>query len=118
MGLIQQKTGLTVRDMLKQSEAVIVTRGEKGSTIQLANRTIEIPVVPEERIIDPTGVGDSYRSGLLKGLAVGADWETCGRLGSVAATYALEHIGGQSHRFEWPEFKQRYEANFGPLAFD
>ena len=113
--LIRQKTGKNEADILAHSQALIVTKGEKGSAILLRGQTIEIPVVPEERVIDPTGVGDSYRSGLLKGLAVGADWETCGRLGSVAATYALEHVGGQSHAFTWDEFKARYEAHFGPL---
>lgn len=116
--LIRQKTGLGEDAILESATALIVTRGEKGSTILLKGQRIEIPVVPEDRVIDPTGVGDSYRSGLLKGLAVGADWETCGRLGSVAATYALEHVGGQSHAFTWAEFKARYEAHFGPLNLD
>jgi len=116
--LIRQKTGLSEDAILETATALIVTRGEKGSTILLKGQRIEIPVVPEERVIDPTGVGDSYRSGLLKGLAVGADWETCGRLGSVAATYALEHVGGQSHAFTWAEFKARYVAHFGPLNLD
>lgn len=116
--LIRQKTGLNEDAILETATALIVTRGEKGSTILLKGQRIEIPVVPEERVIDPTGVGDSYRSGLLKGLAVGADWETCGRLGSVAATYALEHVGGQGHAFTWAEFKARYEAHFGPLNLD
>jgi adenosine kinase len=52
----------------------------------------------------------------MKGLAAGASWETCGRLGSVAATYALEHMGGSSHRYTWDEFAKRYEAHFGPLS--
>ena len=65
--------------------------------------------------LDPTGVGDAFRGGLLKGLAAGADWETCGRLGSVAATFALECVGGQSHAFTQDEFRRRYEVNFGPM---
>ncbi len=113
--LIRQKTGLTEADVLYHSEALIITRGEKGSVILLRDHRIDIPAVPEERIVDPTGVGDAYRGGLLKGLAVGADWETCGRLGSVAATYALECVGGQSHSYTWEQFKARYEAHFGPL---
>jgi len=49
----------------------------------------------------------------LKGLARHDDYPTCARLGAVAATYALEHLGGQSHAFTWTEFLARYEANFG-----
>lgn len=113
--VIRQKTGLTEADVLYQSEAVIVTKGEKGSTILTQEHRIDVPAVPEDKIVDPTGVGDAFRGGLLKGLAMQADWETCGRLGSVAATYALECVGGQSHTYSWDQFKLRYEAHFGSL---
>jgi adenosine kinase len=66
--------------------------------------------------VDPTGVGDAFRGGLLKGLACGSDWETAARMGSVAATYALEHVGGQSHYYTRGEFKDRFEKHFGTLA--
>lgn len=114
--LIRQKTGLTEADVLYGSEALIITRGEKGSSILLKERRIDVPAVPEEKIVDPTGVGDAFRGGLLKGLAMNADWEMCGRLGSVAATYALECVGGQSHIYTWEQFKSRYETHFGSLA--
>jgi adenosine kinase len=114
--LIRQKTGLDAADVLERSEAVVVTRGEEGSRIVLRDGTIDVPVVPETRIVDPTGVGDAYRGGFLKGLAIGADWEVCGRLGSVAATFALEHLGGQSHAYTWDEFVDRYEDHFGAFV--
>lgn len=114
--LLRAKTGMGEREILSRSEALIVTKGEKGSTVLTADRAVDVPAVPEDRIVDPTGVGDAYRGGLLKGLAVGADWATCAKLGSVAATYALEHVGGQSHFYTVAEFKSRYEAHFGPLG--
>jgi len=67
-------------------------------------------------IADPTGVGDAFRGGFMKGLAAGASDEVCGRLGSVAATYALEHLGGSSHNYTWKEFAARYAEHFGALA--
>lgn len=114
--LIREKTGLDVDALLERSEAVIVTRGKDGSSIYTADVRVDVPAVPEHRLADPTGVGDAFRGGLMKGLALGADWETCGRLGSVAATYALEHVGGQSHAYSLAEFRARYEAQFGTLA--
>lgn len=114
--LIREKTGLDVDGLLAKSEAVVVTRGEHGSSIHLPGERIDVPAVRERRITDPTGVGDAFRGGLMKGLAVGADWETSGRLGSVAATYALEHVGGQSHAYTFEEFRERYEAEFGALS--
>ena len=46
---------------------------------------------------------------------MGVPFPVCAQLGSVAATYALEHLGGQSHAYTWAEFRRRYEANFGAL---
>ncbi|MGE5199264.1 MAG: carbohydrate kinase family protein [Rhodospirillaceae bacterium] len=114
--ILREKTGLDASAMLAHAEAVIVTKGEKGSSILLRDRTVDTPAVPPDATVDPTGVGDAFRGGLMKGLAAGAPWETCGRLGSVAVTYALEHMGGSTHRYAWPEFKARYESRFGPLA--
>ena len=54
----------------------------------------------------------------MKGLAHGADSRSCAQLGSVAATYALEHLGGQSHAYTWDEFAARYEDHFGRLTLD
>jgi adenosine kinase len=102
--------------MLEQADAVVVTRGEKGATIASGGRAVSIPAVPPRRIVDPTGVGDAFRGGFMKGLAAGAPYEVCGRLGSVAATYALEHMGGSSHAYTLDEFVARYEASFGTLA--
>lgn len=114
--LLKQKTGLEEADILKTSEALIVTRGEKGSTIITARDRVDVPAVEPRRIVDPTGVGDAYRGGLLRGLSLGLDFRTSAQVGSVAATYALEHLGGQSHAYAWAEFRQRYEEHFGPLA--
>ena len=61
-------------------------------------------------------IGDAYRGGLMKGLALGLPFELCARLGSVAATYALEHLGGQSHAYTWADFRARYEEHFGALS--
>jgi len=113
--LIRQKTGFDEDAVAEYTGALIVTRGENGSTVREGDRQGSVPAVPPHRIVDPTGVGDAFRGGLLKGLAMGAPLETCCRLGSVAATYALEHLGGQSHAYTWEEFAARYEAQFGPV---
>lgn len=115
MELIRQKAALTEADVLFHADAVIVTKGPHGSSLYLKDRRIDVPAVPEKQIVDPTGVGDAFRGGLLKGLAEGADWETCARIGSVAATFALECVGGQSHAFTQAEFRERYEAHFGKM---
>ena len=64
----------------------------------------------------PTGVGDAFRGGFMKGMAGGEALVVCARLGSVAAAYALEHLGGQSHWYTLTEFRARLEAQFGPTG--
>jgi adenosine kinase len=114
--IIRQKTGLDERAVIQSvREAVVVTKGAQGATVLTQDGRIDVPAVPPQRIVDPTGVGDAYRGGFMKGLAAGAGFETCARLGSVAAAYALEHLGGQSHAYSWNEFRARYETSFGPL---
>lgn len=114
--LIQKKTGLTQTDLLARANRLVVTRGEHGSSVISHAGQIDVPAVPPAKIVDPTGVGDAYRSGLMTGLAHGADDEVSARMGSVAAAYALEHLGGQSHAFTWADFAARYARQFGPLA--
>jgi adenosine kinase len=113
--LIREKTKMSEQDVLGQAEALIVTRGEQGSSIYTAEGKSDVKAVTPHRIVDPTGVGDAFRGGLLKGLAAGWGLEVACRVGSVAATYALEHLGGQSHAYTWDEFRSRYSAHFGPL---
>jgi adenosine kinase len=114
--LLQKKTGLAESDIFDRTPMLVVTRGEHGSTVLTADSRDDVPAVTPQRIADPTGVGDAYRGGFMKGLVHGADPVVCGRLGSVAAAFALEHLGGQSHAYTWQEFEARYTSHFGPLA--
>jgi adenosine kinase len=110
--LLRQKTGLGEHDIEKQVELLVVTRGENGCTVRSKGSRVDVAAVPPKRIEDPTGVGDAFRGGFMKGLATGASYEVCARMGSVAATYALEHLGGTSHAYTVAEFNERYAAHF------
>jgi adenosine kinase len=114
--LLRQKTGLSEHDILTLATTLVVTRGENGSSVVTSDSWIDVPAVRSHRIVDPTGVGDAYRGGFMKGMALDLPFETCARIGSVAATYALEHLGGLSHAYTWDEFKRRYHEHFGALT--
>jgi adenosine kinase len=114
--LIRQKTGFGEDDVLQHAPLLVVTRGEHGSSIYSRDGRVDVPAVTPERIEDPTGVGDAFRGGFMKGLAMGLPYATCAKIGSVAATWALEHLGGTSHAYTWDEFKARYAKEFGALA--
>ncbi len=114
--LLKQKTELDEAAILDHVTLLVVTRGEEGSTIYTADGEVDVPAVPPGRMEEPTGVGDAFRAGFMKGLAMGASFEVCAKLGSVAATYVLEHVGGSSHAYTWPQFEERYVKNFGALG--
>jgi sugar/nucleoside kinase (ribokinase family) len=71
---------------------VVCTRGAAGATVMTAENRIDIPV-KSIRAIDSTGAGDQFATGFLFGLATGKDLETCGRMGCIAASEVIGHIG-------------------------
>ncbi len=118
-GILQKKTGLNNSQLLQRVATVIVTQGEEGSTIlyQQAEsgdvQRLHVPVARPRASYDPTGVGDAYRAGLIKGLVCGYPWPVTGRIASLAAVYVLEHPGPQPQPYTRQEFVQRYRENFG-----
>jgi adenosine kinase len=114
--LLRQKTGMDETQILDEAELLVVTRGEKGCSVLTKKRRSDVKAVRPDRIEDPTGVGDAFRGGFMKGLAIDAPFEVCAQFGSVAAAYALEHLGGTSHAYTKREFVARYEKHFGPLT--
>ena len=95
------------------TDVVIVTKGEHGSTIRAGSETIDVPAVKPRQIADPTGVGDAYRAGIIKGMLLDLPWEITGRMASLAATYVIEYYGTQNHQYTLEEFVERYREEFG-----
>jgi adenosine kinase len=111
--LIRQKTGFGEAEILEHAGGLVVTKGEKGCTVITDGEHVDVAAVGPSRIVDPTGVGDAFRGGFLKGMARGADAVVSARMGAVAAAYALEHLGGQSHAYTLIEFIERYSSSYG-----
>jgi len=112
LALVMEKTRWTEKDVLSKVEMVITTLGEKGSRIQTREKILEIPAAKVKEVADPTGAGDAYRSGLIKGLVGGWPLEVAGKFGSVMAAYAVETHGTQEYRTTFPEASARYGENF------
>jgi len=121
-GILRHKTGLGGDDLARSVPVLIITHGPDGSTIHTrdarGNRVEhEIPAARVEgEAVDPTGVGDMYRAGLIRGLRVGAPWPVAGRIGSVAAVFGLEALGPQPPRYAPVDFAARYVRNFGDAS--
>ncbi|MFQ6014454.1 MAG: carbohydrate kinase family protein [Anaerolineae bacterium] len=111
--MIRNKTALSEEELLNLTEILIITRGEEGSLIKTNEKVIEIPIAVPKQLVDPTGAGDAYRAGIIKGLIHGYPLEVVGRLGSLTATYSIEEHGTQTHHFTLSEFVARYQENFG-----
>ncbi|MFQ5576907.1 MAG: PfkB family carbohydrate kinase, partial [Anaerolineae bacterium] len=110
--LIKERAGLTLEAIKGITGALVITRGENGSTIYADGEEIHIPPVPPARLADPTGAGDAYRAGLLAGRCNGLGWLEAGRVGALTAAYALEEHGTQQHCYTIAEFADRYFQHF------
>ena len=117
MAVIEQKTGLTVSDLVAPSA---VRRSDASPSMAPSSisrvSTSQIPAVAAEPLVEPTGGGDAYRAGVFKGLALGLPLEIAGRMGSLAATYAVERHGSQEHTYTPAEFVDRFESAFPEYA--
>jgi adenosine kinase len=111
--MLMSRTGLTLPDIAGRLEALIITRGEKGSEIYVKGERHDIPCVQADKIVDPTGCGDAYRAGLLFGIVNGFDWPTTGRLASLMGAIKIAAQGGQNHVATAEQIADRFEVEFG-----
>ncbi len=111
--LMQERTGLNMSQLAEKVDALIVTRGAKGSLIYTERQCLEIPSAQVSALRDPTGCGDAYRAGLLYGILNELDWEVSGRIASLMGAIKIEHNGTQNHTFTMEAFKERYQQSFG-----
>ena len=111
--LLCERTGRSLEQLACEVKALIVTRGGEGSEIYAGGQHHDIPCVEADQILDPTGCGDAYRSGLLYGIANGFDWPTTGRLAAVMGAIKIAHRGGQNHQPSREEIAGRYRKAFG-----
>lgn len=111
--LIVDKTGHSIESLALKVKALIVTLGNKGSTIYADGQRIHIPCVEAEAVVDPTGCGDAYRAGLLFGMAHNWDWQACGRLASVMGSLKIASRGGQNHEPKIADIERLYHQAFG-----
>ncbi|MDK1080532.1 MAG: carbohydrate kinase family protein [Anaerolineae bacterium] len=111
-GLISKKTGWSLDQILEHVKVLVITRGKDGADLYAGGEAVHIPTVPEDKIVDPTGVGDAFRGGFLVGYSHGFEWKLCGEIGSLAAVYCLEQNGPQGHTFSPKEFVSRFRMHF------
>lgn len=111
--LLQKHTDLSADEIVNSVAFAVITQGARGSRVYQAGELLgEVPVFPETRSVDPTGVGDAFRAGFLKGYVHDLDLLLCAQVGSLAATFCLEEMGTQAHCYLMDEFVSRFRTVF------
>jgi adenosine kinase len=112
-GMMAEKLGTTEAELQRRVPITVMTRGEAGSVITVGEESFEIPAAKCKKVVDPTGAGDAFRSGLVLGYKLKLPWPVVGRLASLTGVYAVEQHGPQQHAYTLQEFVARYGESFG-----
>jgi adenosine kinase len=111
--LISSKTGWSEKDAVNQASILVITLGAGGTRIMTKDGEERVAAAPSDQVKDPTGAGDAYRSGYIKGMIAGFTPAQCAKLASTVAAYAIESVGTQEHHFTMDELKERYQKAYG-----
>ncbi len=114
--MICKKTGKTAAEIYTLTTWCITTLGEQGTNIVGQGQNHHIKAIPIAKVADPTGAGDAYRAGLLKGFSNGYDIVEAAQIASTCASYAIEHFGTQLHSYTPQDFMQRYASTYTALS--
>jgi adenosine kinase len=112
-GMMAEKMGISEDALRRKASVTVMTRGEAGALITAGSHEYEIPVARPTRVVDPTGAGDAFRSGLVVGMRHGISWPVTGRIAALCSVYAIEQPGTQQHSYTLDGFIARYRENFG-----
>lgn len=112
LSMVSKKTNYNENDILNKVEILVTTLGEQGSVIKTKDKILKIKSAKPKSITDPTGAGDAYRAGFIKGLINYWPLQTTGEFAGVISCYAIENHGTQNHKFNFDQTKKRYKENF------
>ncbi|MDD2806896.1 MAG: carbohydrate kinase family protein [Patescibacteria group bacterium] len=112
ISLITKKTSWTNEVLAKKTKMLVTTLGDKGSIIIKAEKKYLIPPAKPKKVLDPTGAGDAYRAGLIKGLSANWPLSKVGRFAGLVSVYTVEKFGTQTHSFNFNDLAKRYQQNF------
>jgi adenosine kinase len=84
-----------LKQLQKDTKLGIVTRSEKGCVVACSDGIVAVPAFPIEKMVDTTGAGDLFAAGFLFGLVRNAGYVNAGKLGALAASEVIQHIGAR-----------------------
>lgn len=74
---------------------IFITLGEKGVLVVEKDSFVSIPAELVPDVVDTTGAGDAFSTGVVTGMLEGLDWEGCARLGCKIAACKIGHWGSR-----------------------
>lgn len=107
--MVVRTTGLEKSALLERTESVITTLGDRGAVVSTREGNVHVPAIKAEGVLDPTGAGDAFRAGLIKGIVMGKTLPEAARMGAACASFGVECQGTQCHRFTLDEFWKRHK---------
>ena len=115
--LIQKKTGWSADEVLERVGTQVVTLGAEGVRVERkGEEPIFVAAVPETAKVEPTGVGDAFRSGFLAALEWDLSLERAAQLGCLLAVYVVEQVGTQEYTLSQQAFVHRFADAYGDDA--
>lgn len=115
--LIESKTGWSREEILERVGSQVITLGAAG--VRIVSRdgeTIEVPALNGVNAVEPTGVGDAFRSGYLAATDWGLSAERAAQVGCTLAAFVVETVGTQEYDFEPAGFVRRLGETYGEAA--
>ena len=112
LGMISGSSGLSRQELVGIVEHLVITRGEQGAELQSRGSLELVRAIPTDAV-DPTGAGDAFRGGLIKGLAAGEEIKRAAEMGAVCGYYAVQVNGTQTYAYTLEEFDHTLRSRFG-----
>lgn len=110
--MVMRAIGKKKTELLDLTDTIITTLGDRGSIVLRREGEIQINAAQARKVLDPTGAGDAFRAGLIKGLVIGKSLEEACYMGAACASFSVECRGTQCHKFSMQEFWTRYDSMF------
>ena len=117
--LAEQKTGWSDDEILERVGTRVTTLGSKGARLDVKGEpSIHVPAASVGEVVDPTGVGDSFRAGFLAAHSWGLSLERAAQVGNATAVHCLEVNGPQEYVLTPKSLLERIETSYGKEAAD
>ncbi|MBI4918637.1 carbohydrate kinase family protein [archaeon] len=95
-----------LKQLQKYAKIVVITDGKKGATAY--NGINFYSSKPNNvKIIETTGAGDAFASGMLSGILKGENLQTALQIGQLQAEGVIQYLGAKEKLLTWKEIKRK-----------